>query len=353
MSARGALEAMANHVQGGYSAFPITRPLAESMASGNVKIPPHLLAQLPDDPDDYTEVRAQSADAGVYQQWSRTKVVYAMDELLLNELTDSTSDEVPAAIMRNIPHPDPFVLLPTPDPDSEDTAYFARHVGIPMGAFVYGKRHGARYMCSTADEDLDALGILFVGHLLLDEGGDCFQITRCTVPLDEKMTSVEHTVDWTVKNFRWSSDTQESDPARLEQWLRTHVAQVFHSVLYVGTNQPDIETYEPAKVRNGKQKKPRRPRPWDINQLVKIGYRLGPELFAERQQYENESRTSQPADGPARRSPRPHRRRGKYQIYWTGPGRTVPKSVWRRPHWVALKGQDPEGPADVVVRPVR
>jgi hypothetical protein len=354
-SVREVMGSVARHVHGGQQRYPLVRPLAEAMAGSDSKIPQHLSRQLDDYDDQPTlsQIRAYTADTAVYRLWERSKVVYAMDDRLLGDLSESSADKVPTAVLRDVPHANPFVLLPSPDFDDEETQYYRTHVGLPAGAFVYGKRDGGKYMCSTADERLDVLGIMFAGQII-ERGVGCFQVLRCSVPLDGDTTSVDAAVTRTIKNFRWSADTGERDPARLEAWLRKYVTQVFNTVLYVCTDQPDIETYRPAATTKQKARKQRRPRAGDVDSLVKVGWRLGPELFAERQRHEQADQA--PAgDGATRRSPRAHRRRPTWQTYHTGPGGSVPKLLWRKPHWVnAHRLDEPgSGPADVVVRPVR
>ncbi|MCZ0981793.1 hypothetical protein O1L60_30745 [Streptomyces diastatochromogenes] len=355
-SVREVIGSVTTHVQDGMQRFPVVRPLAESMVGSDSNIPEQLLQRLEPYEEDlrtFTQVRAYSADTAIYRLWERSKVAYAMDDRLLGELSESSADKVPTGVLRDLPHGNPFILLPSPDFEDEETRYYRTHVGLPAGAFVYGKRDGGRYMCSTTDPRLDVLGIMFAGEIV-DNGVGCFSVIRCSVPLAGDVTSVDEAVTTTVKGFRWSSDIGESDPARLEVWLRRYVTQVFNTVLYVCTDQPDIEIYRPAANAKQKARKQRRPRAGDIDSLVKVGWRLGPELFAERQRHEQENRA--PAgDGSTRRSPRAHRRRPTWQTYHTGPGGSVPKLLWRKPHWVNAHRLDEPGstPTDVVVRPVR
>ncbi|MEW1675502.1 hypothetical protein AB0O47_19970 [Streptomyces noursei] len=351
---REAIGSVAAHVQGGQRRFQLVRPLSESLMTGASRIPQHLVDRLPDDdPWAMRETRQYTADAAAYGWWQRSKVAYAMDDVLLGSLSESSTDEVPTAVIRDVPHPNPFILLPSPDFDDEETQYYRHHIGLPVGAFVYGKRKGGNLLCSTADERLDCLGVMFAGEIV--EGGrSVFQVLRSSIHLDQEKTSVEQAVARTVEGFRWPPDVGESDPRRLENWLRKYLTQVFNTVLYVCTAQPDIETYRPSSATKQKARKQRRPRAGDIDSLVKVGWRLGPELFAERQRYEQADRAPD-GDGSARRSPRTHRRKPAWQTYHTGPGGSVPKLLWRKPHWVnAHRLDEPgSGPADVVVRPVR
>lgn len=70
----------------------------------------------------------------------------------------------------------------------------------------------------------------------------------------------------------------------------------------------------------------------DIDEVVQLGFRLGPAPFRARQQWEQEH--GQASSGTSTRQ-RPHRRRGHFRTYWTGRGRRVPKVNWIAPYWVS------------------
>ena len=222
-----------------------------------------------------------------------------------------------------------------------------------MGAFVFGRYNEAQQLCSTRDERREDLGLMFVGFLETDEGL-VVQTVRCTVPLGKRTITAETAVNRTIAQFIFTDDLAEEDRSKLQAWLRRYVAQVFNSLLYVCTDQPDVETYRPRINRAGKPKKhrkQRRPQLDDIDALVQLCFRMGPALHQARQQWE---RQQQAAAGESGRRYRPHRKRGHYRTYWTGPGRQVPKVKWIAPFWVNqdLLGGD-TGLRDVVVRPVR
>jgi hypothetical protein len=127
-------------------------------------------------------------------------------------------------------------------------------------------------------------------------------------------------------------------------------------LLYVCTEQPDIEVYQPRATRHGKPTKRqarRRPRPDDIDTIVKLGFRMGPVLHQARSQWE-QSQSTQPGTADGERRVRPHQKKGHFRTYWTGPGRVEPIVKWIAPFWVNenLLGDSGE-PKDVVVRPVR
>ncbi len=112
-----------------------------------------------------SEVLASARDSAVFRLWSRSKVVYAMDDLLLNYLSESSTSQVPTDILRNLPHRDPYILLPEPDFSDPQTDYYRTHIGLPIGAFVFGRHNQARQMCSTADEQREDLGLMFLAFI--------------------------------------------------------------------------------------------------------------------------------------------------------------------------------------------
>jgi hypothetical protein len=336
---------------------PGVRELAEHLiTSDDRRVPehrryPHMFPGHPE----YRDVMATVRDCAIFRLWAQAKVVYAMDDLLIEYLSQSSVTSIPTQVFQNLPHANPFVLLPEPDLTDEETLYYRRHIGVPWGAFVFGRYHEAEQLCSTRDEQREDLGLMFVGFLQTDDG-PILQTLRCTVPLRERMITVEDTIDRTIARFQFNDDLGEDDPLKLEAWLRTYVAQVFNSLLYICTDQPDVETYRPGINKAGKVKKSgrrqqRRPRLGDIDAIVQLGFRIGPALHQARQQWEREH--GRPSAGAGTRQP-PHQRRGHFRTYWTGPGRRVPKVNWIAPYWVSqdLLGQE-AGPQDVVVRPVR
>jgi hypothetical protein len=305
---------------------------------------------------DHQEVRATVADNAIFYLWSKSKVVYAMDDLLLDHLSESGTSRIPTQVLRSLPHADPYLLLPKPDLSDPQTAYYRTHIGVPLGAFVFGRYNQAQQLCSTADDKRQDLGLMFVGFIEREDGVTDPVTLRCTIPLSGQTFTVEDAVSATIAKFHFNEHLAEDDPAKLEAWLRTYVAQAFNSLLYVCTEQPDIEVYRPGSTRTGKAAKSRerrRPRPDDIDQVIKLGFRMGPALHQARAQWERSQQQSVGV-GSGDRRVRPHQKKGHYRTYWTGAGRVEPILKWIAPFWVneGLLGAGEE-PGDAVVRPVR
>jgi len=333
------------------------RNLAQHMASpeNDGRVPEHLRYDYfhPGHPW-FAEALAQARDGAIYYLWTQSRVIYAMDDDLLVYLSESSASSIPTEILKGIPHVNPYVLLPAPDLDDPETAYYRTHIGVPWGAFVFGRYRNAELLCSTNDERREDLGLMFLGFVESD-GRVGLQTIRCTVPLRERTLTVESVVNETIAGFTFNEHLVADERNRFEAWLRRYVALIFNSLVYVCTDQPDVERYRPGVNKAGRVKKrarrhQARPRMDDVSELVKLGFRMGPALFEARQRWEREQ-AEPPSPGSGRRQ-RPHQRRGHYRTYWTGPGRQVPKVNWVAPYWVSqdLLGED--ATKDVVVRPV-
>jgi hypothetical protein len=291
---------------------------------------PYLNPRHPEFPD----AMATARDSAIFQLWGRSKVVYAMDEDLLGYLSQTASSAVPSQILRNLPHADPYVLLPPPDPDDERAAYYLTHLGNPWGAFVFGRYNDGRQLCSTSDERRQDLGLMFIGSLEVD-GRPVVQALRCTIPLRKRMITVEDAVEATIEQFVFNEHLGEDDRQQFEGWLRTYVALILNCLLYICTDQPDVVTYRPGLNQAGKVKKQgrrqqRRPRPYDIEAIVQLGFRMGPALNAARQEWEQSQQPGSHGDGRGSVQ-RPHQKRGHFRTYWTGPGLQVPRVRWIAP----------------------
>lgn len=350
-AARRGLEAMASQVLSNESVAGMRELAEQYVVGGDSRVPPHLLrSRVFTSGMDIGLIMAGARDGAIFRLWARSKVVYAMDDRLLHYLAESSTSRIPTEVLRNLPHADPYIMLPPSDTDDDHHT----SVGVPLGAFVFGRYDNATRLCSTADATREDLGLMFLGFVATDEG-PILQTLRCTVPLGGSTFSVEDAVAATISRFVFNQDLGKERAVHLEEWLRTHVAQILNSLLYVCTDQPDISEYAPGSpaVRKSRKKKERRPRPSDVNTMVELGFRMGPALY-EAQRHWDETQRPGPGAAGTGQVQRPHRKRAHYRTYWTGPGRTVPALRWIAPFWVhgdELLGSD--GPRDVVVRPVR
>lgn len=189
--ARQIIEAIAVQVRENENR-PGVRELAQHLITSDDRRVPERLRYpytFPDHPA-HREFMASVRDCAIFRLWARAKVVYAMDDLLLGYLSQSSGGAIPSQIFQNLPHANPFVLLPKPDLDDEQTAYYRSHIGVPWGAFVFGRYNDAEQLCSTRDDRREDLGLMFVGFLEAADG-PVLQTVRCTVPLRQRMITVE------------------------------------------------------------------------------------------------------------------------------------------------------------------
>jgi hypothetical protein len=144
--AKTSIEAVAAQVRSNEN-MPGIRDLAEHMiASDSMHAPPHLIFRATDSGRlDTREVMATVTDGAIFRLWSRSKVVYAMDDLLLGYLSEASSP-IPTQIFQQLPHPDPFVLLPKPDLTDPQTNYYRTRINVPVGAFVFGRYNQAQQL---------------------------------------------------------------------------------------------------------------------------------------------------------------------------------------------------------------
>lgn len=336
-----------------YEQVPGIREVAEHMSSpeNDGTVPEHLRYPHfhPSHPF-FPEAMARARDGAIFRLWGRAKVVYAMDDDLLGYLSGSAASSIPTEILKGIPHANPYVLLPAPDLDDPETSYYRTHIGVPWGAFVFGRYRNGELLCSTNDEQREDLGLMFLGSIENDEEA-ALQTIRCTIPLRERTLTVERVVNETIAGFTFNEHLQEDEQARFEAWLRRYVALVFNSLVYVCTDQPDIQVHRPGinkagKVKKSARRQQRRPRPSDIREVVQLGFRMGPALNEARRR-DSEQRQAGPGTGTRQR---PHQRRGHFRTYWTGPGRRVPKVNWVAPYWVSQDLLGSDTPQTAVVR---
>lgn len=297
---------------------------------------------------EWPEVLSQCQDAAVYRLWARTRTVYAPDEQFLAHMReDYTDDAVPLSLLRQVPHPDPFILFPAPGTDD-----LADPVGACWGAFAYGRRDARRdgdVPCSTAADDISSVGLMFTLLMETPEQGPMISVLRANLPLSDTPLTVAEIAGQAVERFRYNRNLPQERRDDLVAFLTRQIPRVLDVLLYVVADDTDVETQD--LTRN--KKKSTRTRPSDIDRFVKVGWVLGPALTRERERAERTAREQSAETG---RTVKPHRRRGHKHLYWTGKGRTVPKIKTVKPTWVhkdlLTKGDAPE-PEVTTVRPVR
>lgn len=337
---------------------PVVRALVASTVNGE-EVPEGIRLVLGTmGPDAYANVMRATTPGVVTGFWERAKVVYATDADLMQYLTDRDV-AVPAGILRTLPHPDPYVLLPLPDQDTGP----GQEIGVPYGAFIFGRYGDGNHPCSTADPRMTDLGVMFTIRLP-GQPGRLFTL-RCIIPLPAGPTAVAtvgEVVSKTIARFHYSpgmSGITTDQRQKLQPWLEAYIPQVFGTLMYVCTDQPDTSVWTrpqaPPRRKNAGRRPGRRARldhPADPDTIVSLGFRLGPALREAQERHEQAYRGGSREPQSAGWKQPPHQRRPHLQTFWTGAGRTVPRLRFVNSYWVGLD-QLAEPPATAVVRPVR
>lgn len=336
---------------------PVVRALAESTAAGT-DVPPLIRAVLSSMSDvDYAQTMKTASTVSVTGLWERAKVAYATDADLMEYLT-ARETAVPAGILRALPHPDPYVMLP-PSGAGDGPA---GDIGIPHGAFVFGRFNDGYRLCSTADPRMTDLGVMFsISHP--DRPGRVYSM-RCLIPLpdgDTEMTTVGDVITSTVARFHYGNERTGTTAAQREavgSWLETYIPQIFGTLMYVCTDQPDTDQWSLRDRPARKKKQSRRPnrrarheRPADPDTIISLGFRLGPALREAQARHEQARASGGDRTAAGWKQP-PHQRRPHLRTYWTGKGGTVPQLRFVQSYWVGLDQLD-SAPATATVRPVR
>ena len=352
-AARSALDRFALVFRRNEQEIPGVRELAQYMAGPDSipAVPAGLLARYPyfrPGHPLHAEAARCARDNSVYYTWLRSRLVYAPDRDLLAGLTRSASSAIPPQVLEGIPHPDPYILLPAPHLSEEEAGAW-REIGVPLGAFVYGRRQDGM-PCSFADQRRTDLGITFTNIVRLPGGSTLPSTLRVSLPLRGAPLTIGEMVQSAIGRFRFNGDLPASERANLETWLRRHIGQVACTLLYCCTPDPDMTT---VRRRDPAGKKgTRRLRPGEIAQLEGIGYRLGAALVQARAQAGRHAAGDAGDAGPGGRLV-PHWRGWHTQTYWTGPGGAVPQLRWILPLVVNKDALGPGQELPVAVRPVR
>lgn len=307
-----------------------------------------------------------------HELWARGKAVYALHPHLLTYLsTGSVERGLPTAMLDRIKRPNPFLLLPEePLPKKIAKVVEGTMLARPLqGCYLSGKRRGGTLLCDLADPQRDSLGLLFVFPVRVDgqissekpRSGAWLEaeFLRATVPLDGTTFSLDDAVEETAARFRYN---EFMDEQTLRPWLTWAVRRVLLSVLYLCTDAPDEETFRrgEAKAKAAAAKRGKRtPKPKAsgdrVEEIVQVGFKLGPTLHRARMQAEQRgsAKVEERGEGAGGWRQPPHLRGpSPYALYWTGPGGSIPAFRGRREYWVHKEeleaGQEASGPVTVI-----
>lgn len=271
--------------------------------------------------------------------------VLSMHPGLTAEVKMATSAKIEPEVFRTLPYRDPLVVFPggIPIPSWKDgetmrTLGFFTHGRIddPSG-LIYKQGSdadavfdAATTITSTHDADSGVFSVIIVN--LIEDGHrePMMEYNRLHFPLDEPST-LKDIIDRKIAHYGWdegsySRDTawKQGDQIAQQAFMRAQLGLALGAVMYLCSTVLDAEQVPKSRiVRQWNQPNSKPPN------LINVGWRIGPALTAARA----EARTKQASDQPGRSLP-PHQRRAHFKTVWTGPGRTVPKTVFIAPYWV-------------------
>lgn len=269
-----------------------------------------------------------------YIRWQRTSTVYNFHPDMVTALGQTAHDRVPARTLDAVPHVNPMICFPHPQPcvnASGDPAHL-------IAAYVTGMDLAARTLCDTDDDRRTGLRLIMV---------------TCD---PARPDSLEHAAAQLDTHATWFDFDEEVAKASQRQAQLSPdgytVAQ--HATAFASKLQPALRAlmYVTSKgmdnalapVKAGR--KQARTAGGTSPQLHDIGFREGPELVTAHRRYDSETRGAGTGT-----SPRPHPRASHYAVRWTGPGGQVPERRFVRATYVnrPKPGQAPP-PTVIAVR---
>lgn len=249
--------------------------------------------------------------------WRLAKVVYRFDPALTDELTrdDGNPLDAPVELLTRLPYPCVYIEHP-PGLDNCD------------GVFAF-LEWDERYP--------DAVELRL--HYLFGDGAlICIHHHYA----DNKTKLYQ---DMALNNARLArvigdAIAEDGGDARYEACARASFAHI-NMLLYLCSEEPDVirDAPQPRQRGRGAVKSAAWP------DVVRVGGYIGSVIRAGNAPHEAHGDGPQGSGAPKR----PHMRRAHWHLYWTGPGRTVPRIRWVMPVFVG--GGD--GRPDVSVHPVK
>lgn len=270
------------------------------------------------------QIRADCQDMALVRRWRKHRIIYTLDSDLAAELALTDPDgKIPGGLVRQLPHPDPFLVLPEPIKTVTDDG----NASWIVGALIYATTR-EDYLASTADTSAASISLMLVGEIRDDQGRRQFcddgtpDYTWSRVTLPPGGCTVREAEAAVRKSWAASVITTRGT-ARAEEVIGLAIERIVPMVLYLCAANAERRT-APAvatkKLVDGSPRKGKAPR------VIEHGYFLGPKLAAARRRAERPA-----ASAPTGRHMRPHIRRAHWHTFLTGPGRTVPVLQWLPP----------------------
>jgi hypothetical protein len=261
--------------------------------------------------------------AEAVRRWQRHRVVYQVHPALFEAIAETeTTSKVPCEVFLRLPHPDPFIVFPTPILSEPDPRSTAPVVEPPMltGMLITGLT-GEREQCSTADSTVRHLNVAIAGQLRYAGQEPTYEERVLTLPTvglkaaDEMAHEMIGLVSLHNPDQARYADDRDIEAFRL----------AINILLYVCSTGADMRTIQTA-VDRGRRKNADARRRANTN-IVGVGFHVGAALLQARE------RSSAPRVDELGGSVRPHIRKAHWHTYWTGPKSApqIPELRWLHP----------------------
>ncbi len=295
--------------------------------------------------------------------WARQRIVYDIDPDLWTELGDVDEDTIlPGGILGHLPHPDPFIVLPEPI-----VLAINGHDRLRIGGFwVVGTARAHKGQHKAMDSGMSIATQVSThaptrsGDLLLTicgevEGHDGtpkyvhgnhrdMVITRVRLDVgdgnDKILSQLIEAIASRFDEGSWPQDSS-AHPGGFEATVRPMLGRLVSLLIYLCSTNAELRPYSASVIKRtmkGSSGKPPK--------VVEVGHITGAALRAWARRD-----LDQPEAGLGGAPRRPHIRRAHFHLYWTGPGRTVPRMKWLAPIPINATGQDAEKSTVVGVIP--
>lgn len=276
-------------------------------------------------------IRSSCIDAALVRRWRRHRVVYTLDLDLGRELmTSDTDDVIPGGLVRQLPHPDPYLALPEPVliPIEKQPGLFTQI----KGTFLYALDR-ERHLVSTADSSAATIGLLMVGDVIDVHGriqrssiisldGNDRTWSRTSLPF-EQMTIGEAQRQMYARFVGSGSTMLQGEGAPdARTVIAAALGSIVPQVIYLCAANADgrpVPAVATRKRPDGSAYKGKAPK------VVEFGYRIGPQLGRARRAHEAG------VPGTTGRKMAPHVRRAHFHTYKVGPGRAESLVRWLAP----------------------
>lgn len=276
------------------------------------------------------------ATAEAAKLWRRHRVVYRLHQGLADSLLETdTRTAVPCEVLARLPHPDPFVVFPTPlpAPISAGGAIGGQVMAEPpmiVGMLVTAL-NAHEGVCSTTDPAARMLNLSIAVRSHYQGQPPGHEENTVLIPMAGTRT-IDELINH-AREFVHSGDIG-SDQQRRMYNLAISV------LLYLCSDQQDARPHRPA-YGTRKSKKPRQP----SQPVIDLGFDIGPALHAARRTGHNG--TDSDSTALTTSNVRPHLRRAHWHTYWTGP-RTNPTPEVRWLHPILVNRTENAARATVV-----